>query len=132
MSTKRESVYPTLAELRVPITSLKPFVGNPRRGDLDGIKASLAANGQYRPVVVNRRTMEVLAGNHTLRAARELGWDELAATFVDADDELAKRIVLVDNRSSDLAGYDDVALAELLSGLPELDGTGYDEAALSR
>ncbi len=28
-----------------------------------------------RPIVVNRPTMEVLAGNHTLLAARELGWD---------------------------------------------------------
>jgi DNA modification methylase len=132
MSTKRESVHPTLTELRVPVRTLKPFPGNPRRGDLDRIKESLAANGQYRPIVVNRRTMEVLAGNHTLRAARELGWAEIAATFVDADRELARRIVMVDNRTNDLAGYDDVALAELLSGLPELDGTGYDEAALSR
>jgi hypothetical protein len=121
-----------LAELRVPITTLKPFPGNPRRGDLEAIKASLVANGQYRPVVVNRRTMEVLAGTHTLRAALELGWDEIAATFVDADEELAKRIVLVDNRTNDLAGYDEALLAELLSELPDLDGTGYDEAALSR
>jgi hypothetical protein len=129
---QKPRIHGELAELRVAITSLKPFPGNPRRGDLDGIKASLAANGQYRPVVVNRRTMEVLAGNHTLRAALELGWDEIAATFVDADEELAKRIVLVDNRTNDLAGYDEAALAELLSGLQELDGSGYDEAALSR
>jgi ParB-like chromosome segregation protein Spo0J len=67
--------------------------------------------------------MEVLAGNHTLEAARQLGWDEIAATFVDADEERAKRILLADNRTNDLAGYEPEALAEL----PELSGTGYDE-----
>jgi hypothetical protein len=31
-------------------------------------------------VVATRRTGEVLAGNHTLLAARELGWKQLAST----------------------------------------------------
>ena len=48
--------------------------------------------------------MEVLAGNHTLLAARALGWKEIAATFVEVDDEYAKRILLVYNRTDDLAG----------------------------
>jgi ParB-like nuclease domain len=50
----------------VPTADLRPYPGNPRRGDLEAIKDSLERNGQYRPIVVNRRTMEVLAGNHTL------------------------------------------------------------------
>jgi ParB-like chromosome segregation protein Spo0J len=91
---------------------------------------SLERNGQYRPIVVNRRTMGVLAGNHTLRAAIELGWEEIAATFVDVDDEQARRIVLVDNRTNDLAGYDTALLAELLEELPDPEGSGYDLAAL--
>jgi len=111
----------------VPIHRLRPYAGNPRRGDVDAIKESLERNGQYRPIVVNCRTMEVLAGNHTLEAARQLGWEGIAATFVDADEERAKRIVLADNRTSDLADNDPEALAELLAELPELSGTGYDE-----
>ena len=70
-----------------------------------------------------------LATTRWLRRS-ELGWTEIAATFVDVDEEQAKRIVLVDNRSNDLAGYDDGLLAELLEELPDLDGTGYDLAAL--
>ena len=111
----------------VPIRQLHTYARNPRRGHLESIKESLERNGQYRPIVVNRRTMEVLAGNHTLEAAHQLGWDEIAVTFVDADEERAKRIVLADNRTSDLAGYNPEALAELLAELPELSGTGYDE-----
>src|SRR5438552_16588170 len=104
----------------VPIDEPRLYPDNPRRGDLEAIKESLARNGQYRPIVVNERTGEVLAGNHTLRAARELGWKTIDVTYVDADPERAKRIVLADNRTNDLAGYDSEALVELLEELPDL------------
>ncbi len=122
----------TLAELKVPIAGLKLYGKNPRRGNVAAIAESLAAHGQYRPIVVRQGTNEVLAGNHTLRAAWQLGWVEIAATFVAVDDETAARIVLVDNRASDLGTYDDGALAELLAGLPGLEGTGYDQHDLDR
>ena len=109
----------------VPIASLKPFKGNPRRGDVEAIRESLRVNGQYRPVVVRSKTREVLAGNHTLQAAQAEGWEQIWATFIDCDAKTAKRIVLVDNRSNDQASYDDDALLALLASLPELDGTGY-------
>jgi ParB-like chromosome segregation protein Spo0J len=115
-------------DLLVPLAELRPYERNPRRGDVEAIKRSLRRSGQYRPVVVNRRSMAVLAGNHTLYAARDLGWSEIAATFVDVDEETAKRIVLADNRTSDLAGYDDQLLVKILRELPDLDGTGYDQA----
>ena len=120
----------SLRALRVPLDSLHTYGKNPRQGDVAAIAHSLEVNGQYRPVVVNSRTNEVLAGNHTLKAAQSLGWAEIAATFVDADEEQAARIVLVDNRSNDLAVYDESALVELLQSLPGLDGTGYNQAAL--
>ena len=122
----------TLAALRVPVGSLRPYGRNPRRGNLQAIRESLQAHGQYRPLVVNRRSGEVLAGNHTLKAALELGWEEIAVTYVDVDEEQAARIVLVDNRANDLAGYDDAGLAALLEGLPTLAGTGYTATDLDR
>jgi ParB-like chromosome segregation protein Spo0J len=106
----------SLEALHVPIDSVRPYPGNARRHDLDRLKESLRVNGQYRPIVVNERTQEVLAGNGTWAAARELGWEKIAATFVDADEEQARRIVLVDNRASDLADYDDQMLADLRRG----------------
>lgn len=115
----------TLAALKVPITGLTPYGSNPRRGNLDTIKESLTHHGQYRPIVVRAKTFEVLAGNHTLAAAKELGWTEIAATFVDVSDDAAARIVLVDNRAADLGTYDDDLLSELLAGLEDLEGTGY-------
>jgi ParB-like chromosome segregation protein Spo0J len=124
------TIPPTLEQLSVPLSGLKPYPGNPRRGRVDVVRSSLERHGQYRPIVVNRRTMEVLAGNHTMRAALELGWSEIAATFVDVDEDQAARIVLVDNRASDMALNDDdelVALLESLAGSEGgLDGTGYN------
>ena len=116
--------------------ALQPFHGNPRRGDVDAIARSLEVNGQYRPIVVNLgtktgRSLEVLAGNHTLAGAVRLGWETIDATTVDVDDAAAARIVLVDNRSNDLAVYDDWALAELLGQLPDLGGTGFSAADLA-
>lgn len=115
----------TLAGLVVPIDRLRPYSKNARRGNVELIAESLQRNGQYRPVVANRRTGEVLAGNHTLAAARSLEWPGLAVTWVDVDEAEAARIVLADNRLSDLGTYDDQVLADLLSDLDDLTGTGY-------
>lgn len=125
---------------RLPVGDLSTFPGNPRRGQVDAIAESLTANGQYRPIVVNQgsltgRPLEVLAGNHTLMAAVELGWPEIDTWLVDVDGETAKRIVATDNRISDLGVYDDLALFKLLDSLEGLSGTGYsdkDLAALSK
>lgn len=119
-------IPPTLKELAVPLDGLKPYGQNPRKGNVSVIVDSLSRHGQYRPIVVRAKTFEVLAGNHTLAAARELGWEEIAATFVDVTDDEAARIVLVDNRAADLGSYDDVVLADLLGSLPDLEGTGFD------
>lgn len=120
---------------RVPVAGLRTYHRNPRQGQTKVIASSLRVNGQYRPVVVNRgthtgRSSEVLAGNHTLMAARDEGWAEIAVCWVDVDDDAAARIVAADNRTADLGEYDDRLLAELLSDLPDLDGTGYDPGDL--
>ena len=62
-----------------PVADLRPYHRNPRRGDVAQIARSLKRTGQYRPIVANKGTHtgrpgEVLAGNHTLAAARVLRW----------------------------------------------------------
>ncbi len=113
----------------VPLAELIPHPDNVRRGDVGAIVESLRAHGQYRPIVVQQSTGYVIAGNHTLLAARDLGWSGLEVVKIDVDDDEAKRIMLVDNRTADLAAYDDQALGLILSELVRsdrgLDGTGY-------
>jgi DNA modification methylase len=115
---------------RVATEDLTLHPDNARRGDVGTIAHSLAENGMYSPLVVQRSTSYVLAGNHTLMAARQLGWTEVDVVYVDVDDERATRIMLSANRTADLGGYDDALLLELLQGLPDLEGTGYDDDAL--
>jgi len=119
----------------VKTSELRTFHLNPRKGDVEAIRLSLRVNGQYRPIVANRgthtgRKNEVLAGNHTLLAARDEGWERIAVAWVDVDNDQCARIVAADNRTADLGTYDDHALLELLSGLDDLAGTGYDPGDL--
>ena len=112
----------------IKISTIRTYDKNPRIGNVDIIAESLSKNGQFKPIVVNKRTMQVLAGNHTYLAARSLGWETIYASYIDVDDDTAKRIVLADNKTSDMGTYDDSILAELLASLPEVTGTGYSVA----
>ncbi|GGM77085.1 methyltransferase [Longimycelium tulufanense] len=125
----------TLHTKHLPLAALAIYHRNPRRGNVAAIAASLTKLGQYRPIVVNNGTKtgrrnEILAGNHTYLAARQLEWATIAAVVIDVDDDTAARINLADNRTADLGGYDDRILLELLADLPDLDGTGYDPGDL--
>ena len=116
----------------VPIDSLTPWPSNPRRGRIKLIRESLLANGQYRPIVVWTQGNVVLAGNHTMKAASELGGTHIARTLVDCDRATAARIVAVDNKASDLAEYDTGELVMLLEEVKKssksLEGTGFVQA----
>ena len=121
---------PAHAVGRVAVDELMLFPGNPRRGSVKGIADSLRRHGQLRPAVVNRRNNQVLVGNHMLRAARSLGWGEIAVIWVDLDDDAARRLVLLDNRLSDVATYDVDQLLAMLSSVDDLEGTGYEQTDL--
>ena len=116
----------------VDIDSIKPREKNPRVGNIELIKESLETNGQYRPIVVEVNSKEILAGNHTWKAAKELGWQQIAATFITADEETAAKIVLIDNRANDVAGYDNEELIALIKELDNLTGTGYNELDITQ
>jgi len=113
-----------------PLNELTPHPGNPRQGDIGAIIQSIEANGFVGVLVAQCSTGHVLAGNHRLIAATELGFKKLRVDWIDVSDEKALRILLADNRTSDLATNDDAVIAEILAGLALTDegfvGTGYD------
>ena len=112
----------------VDVTTIKTHPANPRRGDLDVIKDSISVNGFYGSVVVNKRTSHILAGNHRYLAAKALGYDKVPVTWVDVGEHEEKRILTADNRTSELGGYDEAILVDLLKELSDegmLEGTGY-------
>lgn len=122
-----------LRPLAVPIGELNADPANARRHpdhNLAAIEASLRRWGQRFPIVVQRQGMVVRAGNGRLEAARRLGWTHLAAVVVDEDSVEATAFALADNRSSELAEWDDEALAALLQSLPTDVPTGFSEGDL--
>ena len=124
-----------LLPLAHPLDALRNMPGNPRRGDVDAVARSYARFGQRKPIVA-RHDGTVIAGNHQLLAARQLGWTHLAVVFTDDDDATAAAFSLADNRTAELGGYDDaelIALLEQVSVDEELmAATAWSERDLKR
>jgi ParB-like chromosome segregation protein Spo0J len=117
----------------LPLDSLIPFPGNARRGDVAKIRESVRKNGQYRSILVRDvgGTRTIVAGNHTAQAMREEGHATARCELIECSDETALAVNLADNRMSDLGGYDDEALVDLLESLGgDFEATGYTEADL--
>jgi ParB-like chromosome segregation protein Spo0J len=122
--------------LAVPLDSLHLDPANARlhgEKNLETIKSSLAQFGQRKPIVVQKDGMIVRAGNGTVRAARALGWTEIAAVIVDDDNATAAQYAIADNRAAELAAWDDEVLASLLQGMDEQSrqAIGFDEDDLA-
>ena len=109
-------------------TMLSELVLDPANARLHGdrnieeICLSLREFGQHAPLVVQRSTGRVLVGNGRLEAMRRLGWAEAWVVYVDDDNVTAVRRALADNRTAELAEWDD----DVLSGLVRSLGDGAD------
>ncbi len=140
-------IAPELEPFAVDVDSLTELQGNPRRGDVEAVKRSYAAFGQQKPIKVQRRGSElvVIDGNHQLRAARELGWDKIAATPFVMDDgnggtreatvAEANAYALAANHTSDLGTYDEAELLAMmqsvyLNDVSMFEATSYSESDL--
>lgn len=126
------NIIPDLVDKAVPVKDLIPLKRNPHVGDVDAVKAVLVEFGQHMPILVNKNSNEVIAGNTRLRAAKELGWTHVAATFVDEDDARSLARAVSDNRVAELGKDDPNILAEILPNIIEdyadvYDVLGWDE-----
>lgn len=129
-------VHESLTPLLTDIETLIPLTGNPRVGDVDAISASLNEFGQLKPVVVRSNadgTATIIAGNHTVQAARRLGWTHVAAVNAsEMDDKRAVTFALTDNRINELGSTNQSLLMEAIQSVadeyPEfLENLGWDE-----
>lgn len=125
-----------LRGLACDIDDLNLLPGNPRRGNVEAVARSLEAFGQRKPIVARRSDRVVIAGNHTLQAARALGWAEVAVVWVDDDEVTSKAFALADNRTAELGDYDQELLAELIGEVGSVDpellaASGWSEEAVA-
>ena len=104
---------------RVPIDSITADNNNVRLHDdrnLDAIKRSLKEFGQQKPIVVSQDG-KVIAGNGTREAAQQLGWESIDIVRTDLKDQKAVAFAIADNRTAELASWDDTAISKALEEL---------------
>lgn len=123
-----EGLLPLAIDIDIPVLLER----NPNKGDVEAMKASLLEFGQRKPVTVHVDGNTVQTGNHTLMAARELGWDKIAVVYVDDDPTKAKAWIVADNHLGRIGEDDPDILAEYLADIMEeneslLAATAYSE-----
>lgn len=111
-----------------PINARKHPVKN-----IEAIKGSLTKFGQQKPIVINSKGI-VIAGNGTLMAAKDLGWKNIKAVVSELDDLNQMAFALADNRTSELAEWDQDILSQQLAQLElndfDIDILGFDDLDL--
>src|SRR6201996_7638855 len=111
---------------QLPINTLSPDPANARRHperNLDQIKASLKRFGQQKPIVVDATNI-VRAGNGTLAAAKALGWTTIAAVRSELAKTELTAYAIADNRTAELAEWDNAVLADTLADI-EIGDVGF-------
>lgn len=111
----------------IAITKLTPDPENARQHDetnLKAIEGSLREFGQRKPIVISQ-TNVIVAGNGTVEAAKRLGWTDIQAVRVPADWDAnrIKAFALADNRTAELADWNEQVMA---AQLLELSEAGFD------
>lgn len=105
------------------VDEIHPDPSNARKHsprNIDAIAASLHRFGQQKPIVVDSSGV-VRAGNGTLEAAKKLGWSEVAVVESDLKGAEMTAFAIADNRTAELAEWDDEVLAATLQALEEAD-----------
>ena len=137
---KKHNVIKGLIKLLVAVGELKNDPANARKHDernVQSIANSLKEFGQRKPIVINRKDGNViLAGNGTLEAAKRLGWTHIAGVFVEDDPDTATGYAIADNRTSELATWDNDQLSVLLRSIYENEeiklAVGFSEDEISK
>lgn len=108
MDVDLDYIIPALREHAVPIDSVKPDVDNPRVHSTDNIadiRGSLQEFGQHQPIIVNKNTNVIIAGHGRVEAAKSMGWDFIAAVFVDEDEAQSAARAIADNATGDTSEW---------------------------
>ncbi len=100
------SIERSHGQRKLPIGSLRPNVRNPRRifpdAELDELAASLRERGIIQPIVARAvrgeaDAFEIIAGERRWRAAQRAGLHEVPVVVVEATDDEALQLAVVEN-----------------------------------
>jgi len=130
----------------MPLSKLRRWPRNPKDHDLGTLHQSISRFGFVSPIIIDERTGKLVAGHGRLDVLqqkkvagekppariKEVG-DEWYVPVIRGisfnSDEEAEAYAIADNRTTELGGWDEVRLAEVLSDLAAadaLEGVGWD------
>jgi hypothetical protein len=124
---------------RVELSKLAADPANVRKHNsknLKAIEASLRRFGQQKPIVVDGDGI-VRAGNGTLAAAQQLGWTHIDIVRTELKGADATAYAIADNRTAELAEWDEEALSQQLAAIQIEDedlaeSSGFDTAEIEK
>lgn len=121
---------------QVPIEKITPYDRNPKNADaaVDAVAASIKQFGFRQPIVVDAENV-IVAGHARYFAAIKLGFEQVPVHVAkDLTPDQVRAYRLADNKTADLAGWDDDLLAKEIMALAESDidlaSVGFDQAFL--
>lgn len=117
-------------------SSLVPWKDNPRitKKAIEVVARSIERFGFGAPVVARMANREIIAGHARWHAANKLKLAAIPVRFLDVNAKTAHRLALVDNKSNELAGWDDVVLRSVIHEVDgkTIAGLGFTETEIAR
>lgn len=117
VDTIRVPVHSQTYEPAVDLATLVDHPRNPRRGDDASVLRSIDVNGWYGAIIAQLSTGRVLAGHTRRRALLAKGETTAPVIWLDCDDATALHVLLADNRTAELAVWDESTLLDVLRDL---------------
>lgn len=110
---------------------ISPYENNPRVNDeaVDAVAASIKEFGFKVPIVIDGSGV-IVAGHTRYRAAKKLGMEAVPCIVADdLSEEQIRAFRLADNKTAELASWDEERLAQELAEIADIDMTlfGFDE-----
>lgn len=131
-----EEMIASMTLEKVPLDQLHPWEGNPRlHGDLETLIDSFGEYGFTRPILAQRSSWRIVAGERAWKAAMQKGIAVVPVIFLDFSDIQADGYALMDNASAEQSSWDlpklGLQIERLLEHGVDLKHTGFSEQRLA-
>ena len=114
----------TMERVVLPTDALTPYAKNPRINDgaVEAVANSIRRFGFASPIVVRGRDNEIINGHTRWKAAKSLGLEKVPCVRADhLTDAEARAFRIADNKTAELASWDENLLGGEIADLPDFD-----------
>lgn len=115
----------------ISLKDIKPYENNPRNNDtaVESVANSIREFGFQSPIILDKNNV-IICGHTRYKASQKLGLDKVPCIIAyNLTDEQVKAYRLADNKTNELAEWNEEQLIEELKGIADLDMSqfGFDD-----